>query len=420
MPYPDDSSHLLHWIFSEEALEEQRLRVFKEGEANIRKKLETVNSSGSNAVQLPSKDATEHLISYFVTQLIYVCSEKRFDYRISNTAAAFFIRFYLKRSPLEYDPRRVLLTCVLLAAKVEECSTSYSLSHFCDGLIPSRDRLKEIVNGELMLLDALSFQIRILHARPPIHYLTTEYYQRHKPPKNDPQFSTFGQKVTELNTEAEQLALQALSDNKIPFLYSPAQIGTACFLHLCAQDPVFSNAESFIESLISQKKGLIGIDFTDIRPVLLGVRTRLALLVEQRKCESAETRAQKALKTIKQIEKITKLLNKVAVRSRKSDRMPSNVKHDNDTARVQSSAQPPTAAKQDPSVETLATKTVIANASVDFIESNGEASLANTAIQIDIMSEATQVPVIMEEELQSEPPLRKKLRESVPKTVQEV
>lgn len=317
MPYPDDSSHMSHWLFSEEKINEQRIRVFHSAETLLHKKIEALGNISLSTVKFPTQDAISDLISYFVTQLIYVCSEKRFDYRITTTAAVFFIRFYLRRSPLEYDPRRVLLTCILLAAKVEESSTSCALSHFCEGLIPSRERLKDIVDCELALLDALSFQIRILHARPPIHFLTTEYYQTYKPPKNDEQFSRFAAKITELNTDVEQLALQALSDPSIPFLYSPAHLAIACFLHCCSRDPQLANGESLVKSLISKKKGLLGFDFTDLRPVLLDLRTRLAVMLEQSEQESVEERAQRALKTLKQIEKITKLLNKTSIRNAK-------------------------------------------------------------------------------------------------------
>lgn len=262
-----------------------------------------------------TQQESEYLISYFTSQLLFVCSEKRFDYKITNTAVAFLTRFYLKRSVLEFDPRRILLTCILLAIKTEDLSMAITLHHFCDGLIsPKGVRLSSVIDGELPVLDALSFHLLVLQPRTAIHYLTTEYFQRHKTTEipntataseKQTEIKRFGKLIHEGNREAERLALETFEDSEIPFAFTPSQIGIACFLQTA--EGKLPDAETFVSSILSSTDAKCKL-FDSVRPKILELRTRIVLMTESKQQERERT--QKGQKIMKKLDKVTKLIRK--------------------------------------------------------------------------------------------------------------
>ncbi|XP_055388812.1 cyclin-H-like [Condylostylus longicornis] len=317
MGFPEDSSHFQHWIFTEQQLDIQRRSVLEAAVQKLTVQLEEKGVSPPADLFL-DKNECEFLISYFVSQLLIVCSVKGLDYKVTNTAAAFLTRFYLKRSLFEFDPRRILLTCILLSIKSEDLAMSTTLHRFCESLIsPKRVRLAEVIDNELVVLDAISFHLLVLQPRTPIHFLTTEYFQRYKPTKPSETASAeekqavheaqtaFGKLLEEIKRDAEQLALQAFGNAEIPFLYTPSQIGIATFLHV--SEGKLQDAEKFVGGLFNASDDKARL-FDSLRPKLLDLRTRLALMVEERQQEGDEERSQRAAKGIKKLEKLAKLL----------------------------------------------------------------------------------------------------------------
>lgn len=286
-----------------------------------------------NESQFLTEQDCAFLVSYFVTQLLFVCSEKHYDYKITSTAATFLTRFYLKRSVLEFDPRRILLTCILIAIKSEDLAMAITLHHFCDGLISAKGiRLSDVIDSELVVLSALDFHLLVLHPRTPIHYLTTEYYRLHCPPRisttatadeqrtADEAHIAFGKLISEINREAEHLALQAFSSPDLPFLYTPSQIGIACFLHV--GEGRLQDTERFVSSLFTASDSKLEL-FDSLRPKLHDLRLRLVLLTEDRQEATDEERSTKALTMIKKIDKLTKLLKGKKEKGNKRHKKPS-------------------------------------------------------------------------------------------------
>lgn len=320
MVFPRDSSHFQHWIFSEFQLRQERNEVWQSAIQRISKQLEDKGVSVNESTFLTENEC-EYLISYFVFQLLFVCSEKHFDYKVTNTAATFLTRFYLKRSVLEYDPRRILITCILLAIKTEDHSMNVTLHQLCDGLITPKKgvRLASVIDSELIVLDAISFNLMVLQPRTAIHYLTSEYYQLYKPSQIDSAASpedrnrwvssskAFAQLISEVNREAEQLALRIFENPEVPFLYTPAQIGIACFMHVSEGRLV--DVEKFVSSMFNASDSKAQL-FDCLKPKLLDLRTRIVLMPEARqlKASSDDEFFQTASKLIKKCDKLTKLL----------------------------------------------------------------------------------------------------------------
>lgn len=86
---------------------------------------------------------------------------------LQSTSIQYFKRFYLNNSAMEYPPKHIMVTCVYLAAKIEEFNVS--MQQFVNNVRGDRDKASEIVlNNELLLLHRLNYQLTIWHPYRPI------------------------------------------------------------------------------------------------------------------------------------------------------------------------------------------------------------------------------------------------------------
>ena len=85
----------------------------------------------------------------------------KYHWRVAATAIVYFRRFYLVHSLLDHDPRVIMLAAVLLAGKIEE--QRISLKELQD--IYNKCTPDEIQSGELLLLEALHFELSIEHPK---------------------------------------------------------------------------------------------------------------------------------------------------------------------------------------------------------------------------------------------------------------
>ncbi|KAI1726633.1 cyclin-H [Ditylenchus destructor] len=80
---------------------------------------------------------------------------------IQWTALAYFKRFYLQHSVMEYSPRNVLITCYYLACKVDEFNVT--IDQFVDNM-RSGDResnIKTILSLEPVLMQEMGYQLTV-------------------------------------------------------------------------------------------------------------------------------------------------------------------------------------------------------------------------------------------------------------------
>lgn len=68
---------------------------------------------------------------------------------------------------MEYPPKHIMVTCVYLAAKIEEFNVT--MQQFVTNVRGDREKASEIVlNNELLLLHKLNYQLTIWHPYRPI------------------------------------------------------------------------------------------------------------------------------------------------------------------------------------------------------------------------------------------------------------
>ena len=82
-------------------------------------------------------------------------------WRVSATAIVYFQRFYLCNSFSSCNPDRIMLACVLLAGKTEDCHVSLSIIKQIDASITK----EAVYDMELQVLQALHFNVRVFHPR---------------------------------------------------------------------------------------------------------------------------------------------------------------------------------------------------------------------------------------------------------------
>ncbi|ONM56179.1 cyclin12 [Zea mays] len=96
--------------------------------------------------------------------------------RVVATAIAYFRRVYTRKSMSDYDPRLVAPTCLYLASKVEESTVQARLLVFyikkmCGSDDKYRFEIKDILEMEMKLLEALDYYLVVFHPyRPLLHF----------------------------------------------------------------------------------------------------------------------------------------------------------------------------------------------------------------------------------------------------------
>jgi cyclin H len=88
-----------------------------------------------------------------------IIADVKLHWRVTTTAIIYFQRFYLNNNLLSHDPRLIMITCIFLAGKVEECRLTLRklLELFNVGTE------EDILACELKLIEALEFDLKIHH-----------------------------------------------------------------------------------------------------------------------------------------------------------------------------------------------------------------------------------------------------------------
>jgi cyclin H len=102
----------------------------------------------------------KQLVSYYAQKLIELAKTMKLPDKVVSSACTYLQRFYIRNSCLEYDPQGIVLTCLYIAAKVEDWYISAEHIHTVGG-IPE----DVILKSELPLLQGLGFDLQV----HPIH-----------------------------------------------------------------------------------------------------------------------------------------------------------------------------------------------------------------------------------------------------------
>jgi cyclin ccl1 len=140
MDYPS-STQRLKWLYaSQDALNVERERA--------RERASQQQETGWSSTQ------ELRLLSYYCLKLIELSRRMKLPDKVTSSACTYLRRFYVKKSCLEVDPQGIVLTCLYVAGKVEDCYVSAERVHAIGG-IPEDIILK----SELVLLQGLEFDL---------------------------------------------------------------------------------------------------------------------------------------------------------------------------------------------------------------------------------------------------------------------
>eukprot|EP00917_Polyrhabdina_sp_WS-2016_P027072 GHVP01057909.1.p1 GENE.GHVP01057909.1~~GHVP01057909.1.p1 ORF type:complete len:337 (+),score=67.65 GHVP01057909.1:4947-5957(+) len=239
-------SHLSRWIFPSS-------NIIKKFRQNARDG--AVARLGLSLDQIPPLEDEAILVSYFAETAVNVCQQKSLDYRTTVTAVTLLQRFYLNRSALLYDPRKLLFCCIVIAIKVEEQSNQLTVGSIFGGVEKKFD-ISEIFGLELEVLAAVNFDLLILTTRTPLQLITNEYHQYLKKNRSsESRTEGYEKEIEEIvkgaNSEAEKLSTATLSTD-LEFCYSPAQIACAVFQHVTAGQP---QSAAFMRNMLRNNAG---------------------------------------------------------------------------------------------------------------------------------------------------------------------
>jgi len=294
MVFPQSCSHLLNWLFKDE--QELRLRRTQ----TLGTIAATIKTIAPEAECLTVEEECE-LVRYFSRQLLYVCQHHGLDYRVQSTAAAFFSRFYINRSVIEYDPRTILLTCILLAIKSEEESNVINIRHLFEGA--DGIDVEEVFRNELAVLDAICFHLMVLHVRTPLQFLCDGYFSSHRSGLSPQDIDSLQKCIRCVNKTAEELGLR-LHRTDIPLLFSPSQIAIALFSH-CSKGQL-EGVDKHVEILFMKDMTLC----QRLMEKVSDIKSRI-VVEEAMDRESAEDYRSCILELLRKADRLRKRLKKV-------------------------------------------------------------------------------------------------------------
>lgn len=191
----DESSQLLQWTFTTKEISllrndaEERYANAEDGMKRIvyslpdKSHLNRLEQSLHTLSSDRQLENDELVLLYFCTHIKQGCSinekpnEKyvkiRRPWRVWCTSAVYFRRFYLNNSLRAHDPRLVMLACIFLAAKVE--TAFISAADLIAAELYKNCTLDAILTYELKLLEALKFQLKVLHPHNTSHALIADF-----------------------------------------------------------------------------------------------------------------------------------------------------------------------------------------------------------------------------------------------------
>ncbi|RKO98961.1 hypothetical protein CXG81DRAFT_28246 [Caulochytrium protostelioides] len=151
----------------------------------------------------------------------------KFDVTLQATAVAFFRRFYLFHSVMEYDPKTVVLNCTYLALKVED--KYMALKDFCRNIKNAPDP-EVLLDMETKVIQGLQYELAVHHPYWPLHGFFLDMQAHLQTTISIPAtLHAASKKLANLYVESKSL-LQGLIFSDAIFQYSPAQLALGCFV----------------------------------------------------------------------------------------------------------------------------------------------------------------------------------------------
>ncbi|KAK7471797.1 hypothetical protein BaRGS_00035536, partial [Batillaria attramentaria] len=155
---------------------------------------------------------------------------------ILGTSLAFFKRFWVNNSVMDYHPKDIMLTCVYLACKVEEFYVP--IGQFVSNLKGNREKFADtILAFELLLLSKLHYQLTVHHPFRPLEGLLIDIKTR-LPELDNPE---------RLRKTAEEFIDKCLMTDVI-LIFAPSQIALAAIMHSASKESI--NLDRYVTEVL--------------------------------------------------------------------------------------------------------------------------------------------------------------------------
>ncbi|XP_033624941.1 cyclin-H-like [Asterias rubens] len=155
---------------------------------------------------------------------------------VKGSSCAYFKRFYLRNTVMDYHPKFIMLTCVYLACKIEEFNVS--ITQFCGNLSADQERAAELILGhELLVMQQLDFHLTIHNLFRPLEGFLIDIKTRF-PSLESPE---------QLRKSAEEFLHRSLASN-VSLLYSPSQISLAALVTSAGRQKV--NIDKYVTDFL--------------------------------------------------------------------------------------------------------------------------------------------------------------------------
>ncbi|ODV58717.1 TFIIH complex kinase subunit CCL1, partial [Ascoidea rubescens DSM 1968] len=239
------SSQYRLWSFNQKHLMEKRQRINENGRNFVLNKLrdlifnddkilgdndfkETKFKEISSKIEFVDVEEEIKMINYYSRRVEDISKIFNLSSEVKATALSFLKKFYLEKSCMEYHPKKILYTCLFLAAKSENCFISIDKFIETIGNITK----KSILSLEYKILNVLNFTLMVHHPYKPLYgfFLDIQYTLI----RNKPNGMTFFYTENLLNRDysnAKNLVKETLISD-VQFLFTPPQIALACFLQV--------------------------------------------------------------------------------------------------------------------------------------------------------------------------------------------
>ncbi|KAM0789518.1 hypothetical protein ACM66B_000334 [Microbotryomycetes sp. NB124-2] len=228
MPLYELSSQFRHWTYSREELAQARDELIAQATQRVRDNIERertqASASSSNAgdmavppppneIQYLTVDDEVELVKYYLTQISSLCGAFKFTENVQATAMTYLKRFYLRNTCMDYHPKNVMLTCVFLATKTENCPVS--IDSFASKVkTPPGD----ILSLEFLVSQSLRFEYKVHHAHLAAAGLLLDMQTADIP------LETLEQAYTQ-----SRAYIRASRLTDLELIYTPAQIALSSF-----------------------------------------------------------------------------------------------------------------------------------------------------------------------------------------------
>ncbi|GAA5836634.1 hypothetical protein JCM11251_002683 [Rhodosporidiobolus azoricus] len=232
------SSQYRNWRYSKEGLEKIRLDLNTQAIERVRSLKEeekaqqaTTNPTDTNGTasavavdaSAPSASLSEieyltvqdelALVTYYLSQITPMCNAFKLPEMVPATAMSYLKRFYLRNTCMDYHPMEVLLTCLFLSTKTENCPVS--IDTFASWV---KKTPEDILSLEFLVSQSLRFEYKVHHAHLALQGLILD-------------MQTAGVDVLILTAASPKAHAFVRTSRLTPaeFIYSPSQIALACF-----------------------------------------------------------------------------------------------------------------------------------------------------------------------------------------------